>query len=543
MRLAAAAAIGVGGGRLLSGGPAAAREVGRDSSLLTGTVVYASNFGFDPSDSTDALQQALDSSADTVVVDDVGAEWLTRPLNINRDDICVVVMPGVTVRAKPRGYPNGGDCLLRMAGRSGVSLIGYGATVAMNKQEYIDLNDGSQWRHALNITSCAGVRVEGLRITGAGGDGIYLGRVQDAAYATCSSDAAIVNVQCDDNYRNGLSIISVDGLLVEGSYFIENVGHNPQAGIDFEPNLSDEQLTNIVVRDCTLEDNYNYALVVSTGHLAGATTPVSILFDRIRIGAQQTRTPSFLYGPPPADDPGGSIEVRDSLIQNAPYSGNLSAWSKNASGASLTFTRLVSIDWGNTFDTYEPWSLLGLTVADFGGITWNDCLLVTDQQTPFLAVQKERAENPGVRALHGNVTVVDPYGVTMDLGVNPTDVTLEVRALTEAPATTVTVQAFRSSVVRGAPATFCLTRTSPDLAAPLAVRYGLSGTARNRFDIDGSAGVVVIPPGAASARIELPTRRLPVDQQDGDKAVTVTLMPMESYALGPQTGATVTITN
>ena len=63
----------------------------------------------------------------------------------------------------------------------------------MNKQEYIVLNDGSQYRHALAINSSTNVTVEGLTITGAGGDGVYVGRVQATGYATLSRAAISVD--------------------------------------------------------------------------------------------------------------------------------------------------------------------------------------------------------------------------------------------------------------------------------------------------------------------------------------------------------------
>ena len=49
------------------------------------TSVKASQFGFDPVDSTAALQAAFDSDADTVVVDNTGADWIARPLFVRRD--------------------------------------------------------------------------------------------------------------------------------------------------------------------------------------------------------------------------------------------------------------------------------------------------------------------------------------------------------------------------------------------------------------------------------------------------------------------------
>jgi hypothetical protein len=522
------------------GGAAAGRAHAAPST--NGSVVYASDFGFNPTDSTSALQQALDSSASTVVIDNVGVEWLTRPLTLNRDNVCVTFQPGVTVRAKPGGFPNVGDTVLKLHGRANVTLSGYGASIAMNKQEYIDLHDGGEWRMALAIDSCSDVTIEGLTLSGAGGDGIYLGRVQGAGYAAECRNITIRDVCCDDNYRNGISVVSVDGLLIEGSSFINTSGHNPQAGIDFEPNLADEQLSNIVVRNCVFDNNVNYNVVVSCHGLAGASTPMSILFDRIRLGVELNDWPSFLLMATPTGDPGGTIEVRDSLLANSPYAGAVGAWSKSASGVALNFTRTVFSDWGNQFGRYQPLSISAQTVADYGGMHWTDCLLITDQDTPFFMARAEDAPGAGLRDLHGNITVVDPHGATMYLGGNPTDVSVDVRELTAVPDATVSIEACRSAIRRGSPITLLVSRDSADLQAPLAVRYSLSGAAVERYDFAGTPGMAMIPPGASSVRVSLPTRRLS-PPSTGSVAATFTIDPDVAYSVSASATATVTITD
>jgi hypothetical protein len=513
-------------------------------------VVYASSFGYDPDDATNALQQALDSTARTVVIDDVGAEWLTRPLNLNRDNVTIIVQPGVTVRAKPGGYSGGGDCLLSIIGRTGVTLSGYAATLAMNKQEYIDLNDGSQWRHVVNVYSSTDVTIEGLTLTGAGGDGIYLGRSTDAGQPSLCQNVIVRNVTCDDNYRNGLSVISIDNLLVEGCAFVNTVGQSPQSGLDFEPNHPDEQLTQIVMRDCTFTGNAGASLTLALRYLAGSTTPMSMLFERLYLGPQYVDgtpdpmhfAPTLLYVGPADVHPGGTVEFRDSLFETAPYSCNVAVYPKEAVGETLTFTRTVGLNWGNIEGHYQNISLLGLTIPQFGGITWDDCLFITDQATPFISAHVSNPDNTTVQGLHGNITVVDPNGVDLDLGPNVDDVTLDIRALAAIPASTVQVQALRSTVCRGAPITLLFTRDSADLTAPLAVRYSLSGTAVERLDTDGCAEMAVIPPGATSVRATVGTRRGTANPP-GPRTVTFTIEPTIAYSIGASSGVSVSITD
>ena len=49
-------------------------------SAASNLAVKASSFGFDPEDSTEILQKALDSGARKIVVDKQASPWITRPL-------------------------------------------------------------------------------------------------------------------------------------------------------------------------------------------------------------------------------------------------------------------------------------------------------------------------------------------------------------------------------------------------------------------------------------------------------------------------------
>ncbi len=46
----------------------------------------------------------------------------------------------------------------------------------------------------------------------------------------------LINCKCNNNYRNGLSIVGVNGFQIIGGQFNNNSGTNPQTGIDIEPN-------------------------------------------------------------------------------------------------------------------------------------------------------------------------------------------------------------------------------------------------------------------------------------------------------------------
>lgn len=224
------------------------------------TTVTASGFGFDPADSTAALQTALDSAADLVIIDNVGVDWITRPLFLRRSDVTILMEEGVTVRAKVGGFPGSGDSLLTIDAQSGVTLFGYGATFVMNKAEYTS----GEWRMALSLRSVTDTLIEGLTLRDSGGDGVYLGTSSTSTSAPrYNRNVVLRNLVCDNHRRNALSIISADTLLVEGCAFTGSDGTAPRAGVDFEPNGPTERLANIVLRDCVITGNGSVELVVA----------------------------------------------------------------------------------------------------------------------------------------------------------------------------------------------------------------------------------------------------------------------------------------
>ena len=98
---------------------------------------------------------------------------------------------------------------------------------------------------------------------------------------------------CDNNYRQGISIISVDGLLVENSKFNNTWGTPPSSGVDIEPDSPDEVVRNVVFRNCTFSDNYGDGIeLFLTNMRKDESGEVSVLFENCRVtsnrGAMQS---------------------------------------------------------------------------------------------------------------------------------------------------------------------------------------------------------------------------------------------------------------
>lgn len=210
--------------------------------------VVASDYGFNVEDSTDALQRAIDSGAKTVVVDKQETPWIVRPLKL-RDNLEFVLAEGAEIQAKKGEFKAVGDCLLSCENARNVTIRGEGkgATLRMRKREYwSEPYRKSEWRHGISLKSAENVLIENLQIAETGGDGIYVG-TSGTTKRPCRN-VTIRRVDCLENNRQGISVINVDGLLIENSVLRDTNGTAPAAGIDFEPNGADEQITNVVMR-------------------------------------------------------------------------------------------------------------------------------------------------------------------------------------------------------------------------------------------------------------------------------------------------------
>jgi len=213
-------------------------------------------WGFNAEDSTEFLQAAINSGAKKLVLDRQASDWVTLPLKAASNQE-IVLEDGVVLQAKKGAYLGPSDSLLTLRQCENVVIRGEKpgakAFFRMNKADYQKAPyKPAEWRHGLSILSSKNVLVEDLTIEFTGGDGIYLGVCK--AGVTCG-DVTIRRVLCYENHRQGISVISARNLLIEDVIMRDTNGTAPQAGIDFEPNLENEELTNCVMRRCVCEGN------------------------------------------------------------------------------------------------------------------------------------------------------------------------------------------------------------------------------------------------------------------------------------------------
>jgi len=119
-----------------------------------------------------------------------------------------------------------------------------------------------QWGNGLSIKRADNIKIIGLRADSFFGDGIYIG--------SDSKNIYLKNISLDRNRRNGISIISAVNLVLENILVSNTGGHNPQSGIDIEPNNHSDRLVNIKLINVVTKNSVNHGLIISLGNLASS---------------------------------------------------------------------------------------------------------------------------------------------------------------------------------------------------------------------------------------------------------------------------------
>ncbi|MVZ63646.1 right-handed parallel beta-helix repeat-containing protein [Sphingobacterium humi] len=113
------------------------------------------------------------------------------------------------------------------------------------------LGKEGEWGMGIMIKSSENVFIYNGRIENCWGDGIYVGAVFDSArkrFLKESKNIKVYNTICNSNRRNGIAIVSVDGIEVFNSTFANSRLMYPKAGIDIEPGAA--KLDNVFIKNC-----------------------------------------------------------------------------------------------------------------------------------------------------------------------------------------------------------------------------------------------------------------------------------------------------
>ncbi len=468
--------------------------------------ILVSSFGWTGVDDTQAFISAFTSSVDTVIVDLQSGDWVTGPLifdgyaNPKIANRVIIFERGVRVRALAgawdgvlyHGLLNFVDC-------NNVELNGYGATLQMNKQEYIDLNDGSEWRHVIQLSGCSNFDIYGLELIDSGGDGIEISGIWSQPIP--SMGIHVKDCRIDNNYRQGISVTSAQNVLIENCLITNTSGTPPGFGIDLEPDNDYDDMSNIEIRHCRITGNEGGGILLAFWKLNQNSSSVSVDIADCYIGSNGKEGIVIdvnSSGPVP-----GYANFTRCVVENQPGNG---IFSNKRESLALTFTdmviRNVGTD-GGAFDMpvfiQKQFDYTGLPL---GNITF-DKVFIDDHlfARNFMNIN-HWGEFTHVENVSGDFSVYNPNGVTYHIDPPLVNVSITTQALSSLPLADISITTSDNmafEVGEDTTAAFELTRSNaPDISFPLGVYFSVAGTAENRLDYHYFPKAVVIPADASS---------------------------------------------
>lgn len=260
-------------------------------------------------DDTAAIQEALDEGGviwfpqGDYLIDGVSPTGGMGGLQV-RSDSHLYFDPRSTLRAMPTDSPR--YAVLHLRNVENVTIDN--ATLVGERDEHS--GEEGEWGMGLLIYSGRDIIVRNSFFSDFWGDGIYIG--QQVEREGPSRDIRLENVVCDNNRRQGMSVISVDGLFVRDSTFKNTGGTAPQAGIDFEPNQSYEVIDNIFISGLRTSNNQGSGILMHLSSLDADSVNMTIR------DWHSYRDTVALYGMrPPGGSPTGKITASNVTVRES----------------------------------------------------------------------------------------------------------------------------------------------------------------------------------------------------------------------------------
>ncbi len=273
--------------------------------------VKVSTFGFDKTNATKCIQAALDSEHRDLIIDNTGRDWIVDPL-ILRSNKNIVLDENVVIRARHNGFHGIKDSMFTGKGVSNITISGKKNAAIINENDYFNrkVYSQSEWRHTFSLAGCTNITIKDLKLQGSGGDGFY---IRDHKRKT-SCNITLENLDVSKQGRQGVSLISVNGLRIRNCSFRDTRGLSPEAGIDFEPNHPYHEFTDCVIENVTFSNNRGSNALHVFGKLNATTKPISITYKNCVFEGGNSNGITINRG---ANYPKGSITFENCTITNA----------------------------------------------------------------------------------------------------------------------------------------------------------------------------------------------------------------------------------
>lgn len=399
---------------------------------------------FNPTDATANIQTTIDNavSPSKIILSPQATPWYTsQPILLNKSNMQIWFANGAKVMAKAGGFQGTGDPLFKVTGDS-VKMNGYYngintsqgvSTLEMRKADYISGSYAQgESRHCISVLGAANTIIQGLNLVRSGGDGITLNPKLSVDDHIPATNTTLTDVTCDDNYRQGISVISANGLTATNCVF-KNTGLTggtlPTDGVDIEPSRPYDWVHNLNFVGCTFSGNGGSNVQISLWRVngVGGISPalVSITFDSCIItnGAKE----GMLFGGLVATGgPTGTVLVKNTTITGSTKSGlKFSGWAADRIPITMTNVDIVNCSQGN--DPPLLWTQTPNTVQHGDVVFQSGCHIHEDyaRTNALIYVGGDIQSGYGVKDITGTIDYHrQGTGPLMVLGTNKVNCTL-----------------------------------------------------------------------------------------------------------------------
>jgi hypothetical protein len=467
------------------------------STNIHATSINASTFGWNATNATTAFVNAINSSYDTIVVDLQVSDWIIQPTNFySLNNKTIIFQNGVNLIAKPGAFSNIYACLMTMYECNNVNIVGYGAKFIMQKSEYIVYNN-SEHRHCIQLISCNFINVYGLKLMDSGGDGIIVGSYTGITTQRYSSNIFLKDLWCDNNYRQGISVISAQHLRVENCWFTNTVGTAPQAGVDIEPNNTFERLIDVVFDKCRFTGNVGGGIMIAPISIDSTTLPMDVTFNNCYVsnnGTNKYQISTYGY----ASGAKGNVNFNNCMVDGGAYS---VGGTKLASGYKANFNNCVFRNSANIVVNLDDHTTSTSGIRN-GGLSFTNCLAFYNTTYRYFNVWHANPTSAGLDDVQfNNFTVINPNNVTYNHGGNVTaNCVFNFQVFTTPPPTTVSYT-LGSSLIECNATNSVLNfsrNASSNTTFPIAMTYTITGTGIQAVDYSRMKSFEIIPYGSLS---------------------------------------------
>lgn len=197
------------------------------------TLSYGADF-IEGTDITDILNKKINST-NTVVIPKGRFKIDAVKSIVLKDNISIRLDPKTYLEVIPnkeKNYQVFRIHNVKNINISGGNLIG---------DKYSHLDSKGEWGMGVEIKDSQNINISNMNIDKMWGDAIYIGtNGKNSNY-----NISLFNIKMNDNRRQGLSIISVEGLIANNIKISNTKGRSPMNGVDIEPNNNSNILKSI----------------------------------------------------------------------------------------------------------------------------------------------------------------------------------------------------------------------------------------------------------------------------------------------------------